>query len=544
MDPSKKRSFNDQWKKAFDEASVTPPASAWEGIEARLDQGEMKRTFEDQWGKTFSNAAITPPPSVWEGIEARLDEEENVKIVPLWWHSPKLWYVAASIAALLIVGGLWFKNGLTENGKNSEIAVTTKPSVRKESTKPESSSGETDKVNSNETGKSLANESIASATSGTEKIAKSLKSANAGTESGQEKNLTELGSLKRNNNATTGKTEFLTATGKIAQASKQSVTKEDLPEDKTVLLSSKSNSDPATSIAEIVQKDILEKSAISTEMLAALPYKDLDVYFQKRYVFFQDNKAKPEAPIRKQQEYWAGLGLMPASFNPDVNLKSSPASFANKSFASQKALTGKNDPGFSYAVQTQGGMRVSKHWSVETGITYLQGNSQYEGGGYLLDAATYGSSNVLENALADVVYGNKGLPLNSLANSIYIDVSKQVRNDYQYLQLPVQAGFTLNPDGKLSYSLLGGMMANFFLNNELESDNGNVIKTTASDDVYRGLNWAATTGLRFNYRLSSKWRATLTGSYQKAVTSGFRANQNLESHPSLYGVSWGMRYSF
>jgi hypothetical protein len=102
----------------------------------------------------------------------------------------------------------------------------------------------------------------------------------------------------------------------------------------------------------------------------------------------------------------------------------------------------------------------------------------------------------------------------------------------------------LNPDGKLSYSVLGGMMANIFLNNELESANGSVIKTTTSDEVYRGMNWAATTGLRLNYRVARKWKASLTGSYQKAVTSGFRSNQNLESHPYLYGVSWGMRYSF
>jgi|GEM_PF-916709 len=543
MDPSKKRSFNDQWKKAFDEASVTPPASAWESIEARLDQDEIKRTFEDQWGKTFSDAAITPPPSVWEGIEARLDEEEDVAIIPIWWQSPKLWYAAASIAALLIVGGLWLKNGVTENGRSSDIAAKITLPMKPEPVTAELSAGKINKtreVNHAETSKNVTGRSITSIKSGRGKIDNSVKAEHTDVVDDQNKSLATLEPLKPNSKLGKETRELIAARDKNTEPGKQVAANEKATGDQKVLFNSKSKSDLAVSIEEIAQKEELIRSAISAEMLASLPYKNLNVYFQKRYVFYKDNETQSVVPAKKHQEYWAGLGLMPASFNPDVNLKSSPASFANKSFASQKALTGKNDPGFSYAVQTQGGMRISKHWSVETGITYLQGNSQYEGGGYLLDAATYGSSNVLENAYADLTNKSTGLS----NNSIYIDVSKQVRNDYQYLQLPVQAGFTLNPDGKLSYSVLGGMMANFFLNNELQSDNGDVIKTTASDDVYRGMNWAATTGLRFNYKLSSKWRATLTGSYQKAVTSGFRANQSLESHPSLYGVAWGMRYSF
>jgi hypothetical protein len=87
-------------------------------------------------------------------------------------------------------------------------------------------------------------------------------------------------------------------------------------------------------------------------------------------------------------------------------------------------------------------------------------------------------------------------------------------------------------------------MANIFINNEIESASGSVITTKAKDDVYRDLNYSATTGLRFNYRLSSKLKATLSGSYQKSLLSGFKNNETLESRPSLYGIAWGVRYSF
>ena len=88
--------------------------------------------FEEQWRKALKEASEAPPPSVWEGIEARLDGERE-KVVPLWWQSPKMWYAAASIAALLIVGGgIWYSG--SQDGK-VEVAVSTK-ALQKAETEP------------------------------------------------------------------------------------------------------------------------------------------------------------------------------------------------------------------------------------------------------------------------------------------------------------------------------------------------------------------------------------------------------------------------
>jgi hypothetical protein len=548
MDPSKKHGFEQQWKEAFEQASVTPPASAWDAIEARLDQLNAEQVFDNQWKKTFDDASIAPPPQLWRQIEARLEQDENHKIVPLWWQAPKMWFAAASVAAILLVGvGVWYNK---PGDQQQPMAVATTPS--KES-KPSISQPKSDSqlltqvpaetkpadaqplpVPTESLGGNLAKLDPVEKPTATVPSRSNTPALVAGAEPQSTRD--RLVEQTRNT---------VDALAPIAVTDKNNPV-ELVPDDTRSSIALAQGTKASNEIKQEVGSDT---RAIQTEMLASLPVRDLDVYVQKRYVFFK-NEQDIEAPAAiKHKEYWAGVGLMPASFNPDVNVKTSPSSFASQSFAKQKSVTGRNAPGMSYALQTQGGMRISKHWSVETGISYLQGKANYEGGGYLMDAATNGFSNVLETALADAYASNgksglQGIYPSMSNNSIYIDVTKQVRNDYKYVQLPVQAGFTLNPDGKLSYAVLGGMLANVFVNNELESANGNVIRTTASDDVYRGLNWAATTGLRLNYRLSPKWRATLTGSYQKAITSGFRANQTLESHPYLYGVSWGMRYSF
>ncbi|NIJ50956.1 hypothetical protein [Dyadobacter arcticus] len=476
--------------------------------------------FEDQWRKALNEASEPPPPSVWQGIEARLEEDsERGLVLPLWWQSRKLWYAAASIAALLIVGaGVWFSGSDVNDQKINTIAA-------------------------NERGLRLKNDKQ---TSDAEKS--SAVSPQKEERLAEGKVLENVGLVPKNTDevATKGQTNPFKNSKEgvsIFEGGKNSFNKIDNDPDN---LPSSVIRGEATRLQQIESME----QTITATLLASRPYSELDVHVQKRYVFFKPEvESENPTKLTGHKEYWAGLGLMPASFNPDLKVKEAPIGFANQTVSDKKSVSGSSEAGASYAVQTQGGMRISKHWSVELGVSYLKGNSDYQGGGYLLNANNSKSANVLENALAGLAPSSSPIATDKNYNfantgSIYVDVSKKVSNNYQFLQLPVQAGFTINPDKKLSYSVLGGMMANFFLSNDLESASGEIITTTASDEIYRSMNWAATTGLRFNYKLSAKWKASLTGSYQKAISSGFKSNQSLDTHPYLYGVSWGVRYSF
>ncbi|WP_229253634.1 outer membrane beta-barrel protein [Dyadobacter sp. NIV53] len=527
-----------------------------------MDPSEINN-FENQWKKAFDEASETPPPSVWKGIEARLDHDENDRIIPLWWRNPKIWYAAASIAALLLVGGgIWYNNRLDDRNLNlaqNRFQTETRPG------KAPANDSEKVVAQENEAGKKVdeevLEETLIASSPNKSELNKSengkTRSTVVGNENVTEKADKEFANSTKSGNVNSGKTKANSA--KEPQYAINKIQKNQQVSDKNDAVDKVSSGLPADVVSDkiatvAIQPDLKEKTVVTeskpvlAELLTPLPYSDLEVFMQKRYVFFKPESIKEEklSEPKKSGEYWAGISMMPASFNPDVKIKSAPTAFASQLNSRQKSLTGTNEAGTSYALQTQGGVRLSKHWSMEMGVSYLKGNAKYEGGGYVLSAYANTSSNVLQSALnglsANPSADKSGDYLNN--GALYIDVNKKVSNDYQYLQLPLQAGFTLNPDKKLSYSVLGGMMANFFLSNELESASGEIITTKASDDVYRSMNWAATTGLRFNYKLSTKWKASLTGSYQKAISSGFKANQSLESHPYLYGVSWGVRYSF
>ncbi|QRR02939.1 outer membrane beta-barrel protein [Dyadobacter sandarakinus] len=486
--------------------------------------------FEEQWRKAFQEASETPPPALWDKIEAHLDEDEKGSVVPLWWKSAKVWYAAASVAALLVAGSLFYFNA---GQKDNDVKIATaKIPAASSDHRSTATSDSVSPVGTPVPGEALIAERKAAMDVSKKEQMAALRVSGKQLASAK---------VKRENNTNRSGTGLESSVAALPEAGANRT-------DATITDQAGITADEDNIPVNASGLPENASANASIAMLHPVGYSELDVLIQQRYVFFkpQVQEAAPVQPA-KNKEYWAAVGVMPATFNPDLKVKEAPTAFTTQSLSSKKSTSGTSQAGASYALQTQGGVRLSKHWSVELGLSYLKGNSRYEGGGYVLSANNSRSANVLENALADLGPSPNMIGKNdSFVNNgaLYIDVAKTVSNNYQYLQLPVQAGFTLRPDKKLSYAVLAGMTANFFLSNELESASGEMITTKASDEVYRTTNWAASTGLRFSYRLSSQWNANLTGSYQKAVSSGFRSNQSLDAHPYLYGVSWGVRYTF
>lgn len=493
-----------------------------------------KNNFEQDWKRILDDASVPPPSSVWEGIEARLDADDDHKVIPLpWWQNRKLWLFAASISALLLVAsGVWLNHSQNTNLTSAWKTATEKVLQSQEL------SGVTDENGSLATIEREHTHQDSDAPpqdfSVTEKI-----------EIAKEKRIATV-KIKVGDTGN-GNTRFGNSTEKNA------VSPVNLKQWETIqgiILDTYQEAQRNIANAESKKESVQE----SMEMLAIKKPSEQEIFLQNRYVYFNPNlELEIKEDIINKKEYWAGVSFMPATFNPNIQVVSAPPSYQSMAYSRQKAVTGNSKAGVSYSFQTQGGIKVSKHWSVEVGINYLQGNSIYEGGGYLLNSkATNQSSNVLESAIAErgkvaqeMVPSSPSLGNGVLGTStLYINVNKDIANNYRYLQVPLQAGFILNPDGKWNYSLLGGIVSNIFLRNDLGSSNGEVITTKPNDNVYRTMNLATSTGLRIQYKLSEKWRANLTGSYQQAVTSGVHSDISLKSKPNMYGVAWGVRYSF
>jgi hypothetical protein len=495
-----------------------------------MNQSE-RDDFDEQWRNAFEEASETPPPSLWNAIEEQLDEKKKNKgwILPLWWNAFPARYAAAVAVVLLAGWSVW--STMNQNLSSGSKTVSVKPL----SSAPEQLA----EVPSSE---KVVDE-------GPLKVAKSTGSGLAAvvekTKADLDKDLAR-GAAKRVVVAFSKESNDQPQRGAVSRGAA-------IEPSSTV----EANVQGFNSVAVVAS----ERDENELQLVQARGFQELPVYPQRRYVFYRvqpddyeyeelrsDNKSK--------KEYWAAVGLMPSSFDPQLNVKSAPL-FSNLisqgqiSSNSTVAETSTSEARLSYSVQAQTGVKISKNWSIETGISYLQGNSVFKSDGYALDRISSRTSNVLESALYSGT--NNKAPEYMLTTAdvkgeepagLYIDVSQKKSNEYRYLQVPVQVGYTLNPSGKMSYTVLGGMVGNIFLQNQLETNSGYVLTTKAEDNVYRSLNWAGSSGLRLNFRVSPHWTMNMTGSFQKSIMTIFKDNDNLESKPQLYGVGWGMRYTF
>ncbi len=553
-----------------------------------MNQSE-KPKFEQEWQRAFESAAETPPPAAWNAIEKRLDAQETA-VVPLWWwKNPQLWYAAAAVAALLLVSWPILETYNKDGGETATRLAVENPSPPGLSDQVELPSVATPGVATPDlvTTDAVSKENERMVKAGNTDVTPVVESPLATSKPFERiaiggKNQPDAA---RQNSTVNGKNLPAASADSpsLAEVSKDagaSSAETKIGQSKTLLNATPTPSalvPPAPTVIVITQttrkipagaeaadelnRVIMGSSTVPlrtkalTQSIAALSPVDglakLDVSLPQPFINNDleiTNAARPKHS--RVREFWAGLGLMPAAFNPKINVTSAPRAFANAN-AGRQSLSNASQARLSYAVQAQAGKQLSKHWSVETGVSYLQGNSTFASDGYVLDAVTSQSTNVLENALYSNSVGfnnsskSQGIAPNfDLSTGSYIDFEQRTSNDYRYVQLPVQAGYTLNPDGKLNYTVLGGVVANLFLQNEIKNKAGYVSANTADDGLYRVLNWSAATGVRVNYRLSDHWNASLTGSYQKAIASILKGDGVLESRPQLYGMSWGVRYVF
>jgi len=510
--------------------------------------------FEQEWQRMFESASETPPPSAWEAIEKHLDDKEAVVIPLLWWKNPKVLYAAAAVVALLLLSWPILHTGPDSVGLDNRGGIASQTSPAAGAKAP--AVGDSGRYPSAEqrADASVPSENQPEGTPSTDRVA-AVESKRNEVPEGPENSSSKL------NNSAYDKTLIGSSGTPLARKPNSTPS---TAEDKVLVTSSptlialtkssrKNASEELTQIITGSSTAPLRTPALTRSIAKLSPIgpSEQEVYMQKRYVFYRYETSESVLPKRSRgQELWAGLGIMPASFNPQVNVTSSPMAFT-KANASRQALASTSKARLSYAMQLQGGKKLSKRWSVETGLSYLQGNSTFESDGYVLNSFTSRSANVLEDALlSSNSYSNSAVQQPGFSPNFdknagsYIDLDQRTSNDYRYVQVPVQAGYTLNPDGKINYTVLAGVVGNLFLQNEIQSTQGYSFKNTADDGLYRSLNWSAATGLRVNYRVSNHWNASLTGSYQKAIDSILRDNPTLDSRPQLYGMAWGVQYIF
>jgi hypothetical protein len=551
MSNSEQKYFEEQWRKVFEDASMKPPAHLWDGIEAELDKDRFRRddffetmsseqhNFEEQWQNIFADASMKPSPQLWDNIEAELDKDRRRRPV-FFLLRPS--YLVGGIAALLLM--IW-----------GGIVLISKP--------PDSQRG----------GSAVAEKNSKKSSSENADLGNSKKSAilNPKSEDSKElivKNSEEVGSINSGTKKLNGDVIATLSVQSEREVRKVSFEGQNLKDGSTMsnnqvdksLTPTNSNTtqviDNQSRVAQNIENKHNQLDANQLNSKGFEPYKNR--FQPRKYLLFDTPEIETESIAKNESKFWVGLQSGVSPFNPNLNLgniqtsasaqaaefaKSSNQNTAASSPSTPNTATDNNfitvgvpknqvrsgiATNFGFAT----GYQLNKKWSIESGLRYFSGNSNLLSNTYSINEIT-GQVNAF---FADYVANKQS------ANTIVAD-AESYNNRYQYLMIPVQAGYQIPVRKNLNMSLLAGFSTDVFLQNAISSAGNFVSESRVNQGVYRKLNLSGLGGVRANYFLNRHWQANMGVNYQQAIFSGFKAD-NLNMQYRLFGLQYGLSYRF
>ncbi len=290
----------------------------------------------------------------------------------------------------------------------------------------------------------------------------------------------------------------------------------------------------------------------------------------ERIVWFSserpDGEPKQKTARKPKPRGWVSAGVVAASFDPSVALRAvSGLAYTNN--LPSNALSSGNGPvpalaldshaGRAIAMQASVGLPLSEHWTIETGLGYLNGQSTVQSPVRASALSTEKNGANLPTLYTDLVGNSANRSVASSAADMYYNmavqryayvastsydraVNQSVSNSYQFVQVPVQLSYELRPRRKFGLAFITGMVSNLFVRNTV----ADAVTVKAQDGVYRPLTVAGTAGMRLRFRPDKHWSASLAGMFQQSLQSITRPEVGVQASPRNMGVCFSVDRHF
>lgn len=511
---------------------------------------QRQNNFEEEWRKAFENASMPPSDELWGRIESELDKKKK-RSPFLFFLRPSLMATGLAAALVLVLGGILFFNTET---KSDLAQTTTKPTQKKDN-----ASSDTELNNTIKAAEALA--------TGQERIASAEALPKAG-------NTKSVKARVNNTPAYFNTNSIASATARKTQRKNADLPTVGISQPTVAL----DNTAIANTNPDKVVKDNEAITTISPEALTdtKVTLAGIDNLEGKKYRYLgsrytlKRNKLAFDAEALENTEntalasndskFWVGLQSGVAPFDPNMKMgglnsmafssANEYAQLANGSAASPgdknvQVSKPQNDIKAGLAINSgvAVGYKIAKKWHIESGVRYLRGNSTLETNTYAFQnngyVNTFLGNYLLQNSAKDYsMVGN--------SNTVVADVS-QFGNRYEYLMVPMQVGYEIGITKKLGLNLLAGFSTDIFLQNNIYTDNGLVRgKNTISSDnkIYKPVNFSGLGGVRASYLISRHWQANIGTSYQRALFSGMNSSVDLNMRLQMFGINYGFNYRF
>ncbi|UXX78298.1 hypothetical protein N7E81_13125 [Reichenbachiella carrageenanivorans] len=450
------------------------------------------KTFEQQWSQAMEGAEVTPPSHVWVGIDGQLAHAQaaNYKKQADFYR----WAAAACLFLVSLVGGLyWMGGGETADDLvvHTEGQMPTSPQIKDNQASVMTLADDEKNEDTNT----------------------SMQSSSA--------------SISLDHVSHAGNTALIEspATPTIAPRTGEwevkSLHRSGVEEVQLMAISSKKTTMP--SLVSPWQANQLYGVARTWETI---------------------DEDKMESPM------WAGVSFSAGSFDPGFSgggqrsmvVMSQSSSFSAESsarvksqsvadpvYASGQSVAGGLDLGrkFTKKIMLSGGLHYS---AFNTGSASSQTVTDELDNSFALTNATTDTN--LEEALSDGQLRFDGQQV-------------QLANEYQYITIPVKAGYILL-DKQFNITINTGVSSNFLVDSQLVSSStsrtlSNELNTS---QAYQSVYFNFLTSVSFGYVFKQHYQFLLEPNYNQALTNFTNTSYEDQAKPKNIGVAIGFRYNF
>lgn len=265
-----------------------------------------------------------------------------------------------------------------------------------------------------------------------------------------------------------------------------------------------------------------------------------------------------ETQEKERPSLFAGMALAPSYFDPQFETPAAsfntlrpggpgaaPAQFddsrapAPPLTSSEAGVDNRRELSFTYGVDV--GMKLSKHWTVESGVDYSR----------------FSTSSATRWTVADVASGERFPYVVANSEALNYSLSDNVRpapiastavnNDYEFISVPMKVGYRVTVS-KFQFTVSSGVAANLFLGNDIsatEEDFANYrVSASTQGSPFKNLYYSGVLSGGLNYNVLGHYFLSLIPSYSFAISDLTEAESGISSRPYSFGVNMGVQYQF
>ncbi|MFN8358096.1 MAG: hypothetical protein U0Y10_26780 [Spirosomataceae bacterium] len=546
---------------------------------------QSDKEFEESWRKAFEEASVPPSERVWKGVEAHLDSTTPTPLRKSRWP-----YASVVLLLLLFVSAWlgWRVINLAKSPQGSSVATllpTTKQATTATGTEQSAIAPNEAKHTTNETpllieqaptstepsvlekrlftiheAEETTIQQKAVATLEKRKKTKLYQLSDTPNESSEKEIVTKQIIAKVSNISTSNmdksgelSTKEVAKTNQRVRDYEKVVISEthstsDQSSESTISKTNNANSGTSTLPVPL----LAESKQINTWQAALLrnkPFSNLVTWNPPANVQYQPMPIKRQSA--KHVSWWLGANVMLNVFNPNAQIDdiAITAVTAVNSLSGFNAQQGQrpyslSQSGKSYLVGFQGGVALSKHFFIEGGVQYWQGNSWLESDALFVNrldskrASLYGSLLANDQVISIFSYQNVLLPTSA---------TYRIQNKYYYLSVPVRVGYRVKVLPKVETALSVGASSDFFLRNTILDQSSislNAYEYTTKDQWYKKQTWSGVVGASINYDVIKNYKLSLDLMYRKSLADGVTQPSAVHTHLEQIGIGVGLKRQF